>query len=140
MHEQKLVFLKLIVYPPFPNRVIEATLCSLPYSVQHLRNLQSAIPCHFPTATSQPHFLGNQSISLHVSSILSMCLCPYTLATKKYYLVGSIYVLGSVTEQYISLLLSPIPSYPLIVPYTFSHLFYLLEPNNNQYLINRDIR
>ena len=40
--------------PPFPNTVSKATFGYLPLTVQHLCELQDAMPCHWSSSASHP--------------------------------------------------------------------------------------
>ena len=77
---------------PSLNTVSEAARGNLLLTVQHLCDIWDAMPLHWsPSACHLNPCLGKQTISLGVTSILSMCLCP----PKGRY----IYVLESATEH-----------------------------------------
>ena len=60
--------------PPFLYTVSQTTFGYLLLTVQHLCDLQDAIPHHWPPNP----YLGKQTISLGVAIILSMYLRPHT--------------------------------------------------------------
>ena len=109
MLEQPLVFtgcssIQFFNSPPFPNTVSEAAQSSLLLTVPHRCDLQDTMPRHSSPNASHPNpCLGKQKISLEVASVLTLYSAhtAHLLPTKRYYLVGSIYVLGTAAEYYI---------------------------------------
>ena len=74
---------------PFPNTASQATPGSLHLIEQPLCDLRDNMPPHWPPSASHLTLADGSRANL--------------LPTKKYYSVGSIYVLGMATEYYISL-------------------------------------
>lgn len=68
---------------PFPNTVSKATFGYLPLTAQRLSDLRNAMPCQWsPTMRFPPKpYIGNHSISLGMTSILSIFLCSRTWFT-----------------------------------------------------------
>ena len=78
---------------PFPNTVSLVTFGYLPLTVQHLCDLQDAMPSPLVTKCLSPNpYLGKWRISLGVTRCASTHI-PNLLLTKRVYVVGSIYVL-----------------------------------------------
>ena len=43
-----------LIHPAFPNTVSQDTFGTLPHTVQYLRDLQDAMPCHWSPSSSHP--------------------------------------------------------------------------------------
>ena len=62
--------------PPYFDTVSYATYGYLPLTVQHLCDLQDAMPCHWLPGASHPPLLFREAEDFsEVTTILSMCLC-----------------------------------------------------------------
>ena len=67
---------------PYPNTVSHADFGYLPLTLQHLCDLQDAMPVPLATKCFPPNtYLGKRRTSQGVTSILSMCLCSHTYFT-----------------------------------------------------------
>ena len=94
--------------PASPDTVNEAAWGNLSLTVLGLYDLWDPMPLHWSPSTFHPNScLGKQRISLACASAHKPNLFP----TKRYYLVGSIYVLGTAKEYYINLSLVSNPLY-----------------------------
>ena len=99
MLEQPLVFtgcssIQFFNLPSSPTAVSQGAWCNLPLTVQHLCDLWDAMPLHWSPSAFHPNScLGQQRISLGVTSILSMFLCSHALfTTHKKVLLGRFYL------------------------------------------------
>ena len=111
MPEHPLFFLWLFKHqrfssPSLHNTVSKTTLGTILLTVQDLHELQDTISHHWSSGTSHPRptyesrgFPEGWPVSLACASVHIIHL----LSTKRNQLVGSIYVLSSVTEHYIFL-------------------------------------
>ena len=118
-----------LIQPLFPNAVRPPLLPSHSLYSTCVTNRMLCYAAPLVTRYFQPNpHLDRKRISLWMASILIMCLSAHIvslIAAKRYYLVGSIYVLGFVIIHYISL--SLVLNLLLSASYIFNCLPYPLD-------------